>query len=83
MTRATVPVRPADVGMWVPLGGGTVRLASRQTPRECAIRLTVNEARRLVVVLAMLSGDWSPVADLKRSLTIALARRNGDGERGD
>jgi hypothetical protein len=67
--------------MWVPFGGGTVRLASRQMPCERAVEVTVNEARWLVVVLAVLSGDWSPVTDLKRSLTIALTRRNGDGER--
>lgn len=65
--------------MWVPVGGNTVRLSSGDPSDGGGIKLSVGEARRLVLVLAFLTGRWSLVADLRRSLTIARARRDGNG----
>lgn len=67
-----VATRRPEVRMWVPIGGATVRLAAE--PRSCGVEVPASEARWLVVVLGMLSGDSRPVADLRRSLTIASAR---------
>lgn len=84
MTRPDSVRQPSDVRLSVPLGGGPVRLKAVDQARPCGTDLYVNEARWLVVVVATLSGNPSPVADLRRSLTIALARTGSccgpDGE---
>lgn len=79
MTRPAPRRQPPDIRMSVPLGGASVRLKPADQVRSCGFDLNVNEARWLVVVLATLSGSPSPVADLQRSLTIALARRGSCG----